>query len=154
MEIYYLDEWIIITLHVAGFLHPTIFQYFHHSSDKSGSGMPVLRQKPEFRPWQFIFRPYVSVFLCTNWEILDSFQTHSCFLTGNPAGFNVTDPTTGALTVHICGKTWSNVCSTRTICQLVIFDLLYLIQPVECIIQWLVNIICAILNASFQELRL
>ena len=26
------------------------------------SGMPVFRQKPEFRPWQFIFRPYVSVF--------------------------------------------------------------------------------------------
>ena len=24
--------------------------------------MPVFRQKPEFRPWQFIFRPYVSVF--------------------------------------------------------------------------------------------
>ena len=27
---------IIITLHVAGFLHPAIFWYFHHSSDKSG----------------------------------------------------------------------------------------------------------------------
>ena len=25
-------------------------------------GMPVFRQKPEIRPWQFIFRPYVSVF--------------------------------------------------------------------------------------------
>ena len=25
MEVYYLDEWIIITLHVAGFLHPAIF---------------------------------------------------------------------------------------------------------------------------------
>ena len=25
-----------ITLHVAGFLHPAIFWYFHHSSDKSG----------------------------------------------------------------------------------------------------------------------
>ena len=36
LEVYYLDEWIIITLHVAGFLHPTIFYYFHHSSDKSG----------------------------------------------------------------------------------------------------------------------
>ena len=36
MEVYYLDEWIIITLHVAGFLHPAIFWYFHHSSDKSG----------------------------------------------------------------------------------------------------------------------
>ena len=24
MEVYYLDEWIIITLHVAGFLHPAI----------------------------------------------------------------------------------------------------------------------------------
>ena len=36
MEVYYMDEGIIITLHVAGFLHPTIFQYFHHSSDKSG----------------------------------------------------------------------------------------------------------------------
>ena len=23
------------------------------------TGMPVFRQKPEFRPWQFIFRPYV-----------------------------------------------------------------------------------------------
>ena len=33
---YYLDEWIIITLNVAGFLHPAIFWYFHHSSDKSG----------------------------------------------------------------------------------------------------------------------
>ena len=36
MEVYSPNEWIIITLHVAGFLHPTIFQYFHHSSDKSG----------------------------------------------------------------------------------------------------------------------
>ena len=36
MEVYYLDEWIIITLDVAGFLHPAIFKYFHHSSDKSG----------------------------------------------------------------------------------------------------------------------
>ena len=36
MEVYYLDERIIITLHVAGFLHPAIFYYFHHSSDKSG----------------------------------------------------------------------------------------------------------------------
>ena len=36
MEVYYLDEWIIIILHIAGFLHPAIFQYFHHSSDKSG----------------------------------------------------------------------------------------------------------------------
>ena len=26
------------------------------------SGMPVFRQNPEFMPWQFIFRPYVSVF--------------------------------------------------------------------------------------------
>ena len=25
MEVYYLDEWIIITLYVAGFLHPAIF---------------------------------------------------------------------------------------------------------------------------------
>ena len=25
MEVYYLDEWIIISLHVAGFLHPAIF---------------------------------------------------------------------------------------------------------------------------------
>ena len=25
MEDYYLDEWIIITLHVAGFLHPALF---------------------------------------------------------------------------------------------------------------------------------
>ena len=25
MEVYYLDEWIIITLHVGGFLHPAIF---------------------------------------------------------------------------------------------------------------------------------
>ena len=25
MEVYYLDEWIITTLHVAGFLHPAIF---------------------------------------------------------------------------------------------------------------------------------
>ena len=25
MKVYYLDEWIIIILHVAGFLHPTIF---------------------------------------------------------------------------------------------------------------------------------
>ena len=25
MEVYYLDEWIIITLHVAGFLQPVIF---------------------------------------------------------------------------------------------------------------------------------
>ena len=32
---YYLDEWIIITLRVAGFIDPAIFQYFHHSSDKS-----------------------------------------------------------------------------------------------------------------------
>ena len=36
MEVYYLDEWIMIILHVAGFLHPAIFWYFHHSSDKSG----------------------------------------------------------------------------------------------------------------------
>ena len=36
MEVYNLDEWILIALHVAGFLHPEIFQYFHHSSDKSG----------------------------------------------------------------------------------------------------------------------
>ena len=36
MEVYYLVEWIIITLHVAGFLHPVIIWYFHHSSDKSG----------------------------------------------------------------------------------------------------------------------
>ena len=36
MEVYYLDEWSIITLHVAGFLHPTMFYYFHHSSDNSG----------------------------------------------------------------------------------------------------------------------
>ena len=36
MEVYYLDNWIMITLHVAGFLHPAIFWYFHHSSDKSG----------------------------------------------------------------------------------------------------------------------
>ena len=38
MEVYYLDELIIITLHVAGFLHPVIFyyMYFHHCSDKSG----------------------------------------------------------------------------------------------------------------------
>ena len=36
MEVYYLDEWIIITLYVAGFPHPAIFKYFHHSSDKSG----------------------------------------------------------------------------------------------------------------------
>ena len=36
MEVYYLDELIIITLHVAGVLHPIIFLYFHHSSDKSG----------------------------------------------------------------------------------------------------------------------
>ena len=36
MEVYYLDEWIIITLHVVGFLHPAIFWYFHHSSVKSG----------------------------------------------------------------------------------------------------------------------
>ena len=36
MEVYYRDELIIITLHVAGFLHPAIFWYFHHSSDKSG----------------------------------------------------------------------------------------------------------------------
>ena len=36
MEVYYLDEWIIIcSLHVAGFLHPAILLYFHHSSDKS-----------------------------------------------------------------------------------------------------------------------
>ena len=35
MEVYYLDEWIVITLHVAGFLHPAILWYFHHSSDKS-----------------------------------------------------------------------------------------------------------------------
>ena len=35
-KFYHLDEWIIITLHVAGFLHPAIFYYFHHSSDKSG----------------------------------------------------------------------------------------------------------------------
>ena len=32
------------------------------------SGMPVFRQKPEFRPWQFIFRPYVSVF-CVHVQI-------------------------------------------------------------------------------------
>ena len=25
MEVYYLDEWIVITLHVAGFLHPARF---------------------------------------------------------------------------------------------------------------------------------
>ena len=25
IEVHYLDEWIIITLHVAGFLHPAIF---------------------------------------------------------------------------------------------------------------------------------
>ena len=36
MELYYLDELIIITLHVAGFLHPAIFKYFHHNCDKSG----------------------------------------------------------------------------------------------------------------------
>ena len=36
MEVDYLDEWIIITLHVAGFLHQAIFEYFHQSSDKSG----------------------------------------------------------------------------------------------------------------------
>ena len=37
MDVYYLDEWIIITLHVAGFLkHPAICWYFHHNSDKSG----------------------------------------------------------------------------------------------------------------------
>ena len=35
------------------------------------TGMPVFRQKPEFRPWQFIFKLYVSVFVCTNWTILD-----------------------------------------------------------------------------------
>ena len=34
MEFCYLDELIIITLHVTGFLHPAIFLYFHHSSDK------------------------------------------------------------------------------------------------------------------------
>ena len=39
MEVYYLDEWIKITLHVAGFLHPAIFEYFHHSSDK----LPALK---------------------------------------------------------------------------------------------------------------
>ena len=33
---------------------------------EENSGMPVFRQKPEFRPWQFIFRPYVSVVMCTN----------------------------------------------------------------------------------------
>ena len=38
MEVYYLDEWIIITLHVAGFLHPAIFQVFHHSSDNQNTG--------------------------------------------------------------------------------------------------------------------
>ena len=36
MEVYYLHEWIIITLDVAGFLHPAIFQYLNHNSDKSG----------------------------------------------------------------------------------------------------------------------
>ena len=51
---------------------------------EENSGMPVFRQKPEFRPWQFIFMPYVSVVLCTNCTILDSLQAHSCFLTGNP----------------------------------------------------------------------
>ena len=30
-------------------------------SDGDGAGIPVFRQKPEFRPWQFIFRPYMYV---------------------------------------------------------------------------------------------
>ena len=41
---------------------------------------------PVFRPWQFIFRPYVSVFVCTSWTILDSFQAHSCFLNPKKTG--------------------------------------------------------------------
>ena len=54
MEVYYLDEWIIITLHVAGFLHPAIFQYFHHSSellsqsDKSGLKVTCTVQSAEY----------------------------------------------------------------------------------------------------------
>ena len=34
MEVYYLDEWIIITLHVAGFLHPVILGAFPHTKKK------------------------------------------------------------------------------------------------------------------------
>ena len=30
------SKFIIITLHVAGILHPAICEYFHHSSNKSG----------------------------------------------------------------------------------------------------------------------
>ena len=61
------------------------------------SGMPVFRQKPEFRPWQCIFRPYVSVLWCKNWTILDIVQAHSCFLTGNP------DPCSSHIYMYMVG---------------------------------------------------
>ena len=40
--------------------------------------------KAWIQPLAIYFQAICFSFLCTNWTILDSFQAHSCFLTGNP----------------------------------------------------------------------
>ena len=80
MEVYYLDEWIIITLHVAGFLHQ---QYFNTSitvSDKSGLRVADCTvQSAEYwrfyGSWSFhLFRPVMFQFI-----VFPLFQVN-CFL--------------------------------------------------------------------------
>ena len=47
------------------------------------TGMPVFRLY-WIQALAIYFQAICFIFLCTNWTILDSFQTHSCFLIGNP----------------------------------------------------------------------
>ena len=46
--------------------------------------MPVFQAKAWIQALAIYFEAICFSFLCTNWTILDSFQAHSCFLTGNP----------------------------------------------------------------------
>ena len=42
-EVYYQDKWFVITLYVAGLLHPAVFQYFEHNSVFKGDLWTICR---------------------------------------------------------------------------------------------------------------
>ena len=68
--------------HVCG-LTPTT-QFERQSRDAS------FQAKAWIQALAIYFQAICFSFLCTNWASLDSFQTHSCFLTGNPGRACVT----------------------------------------------------------------
>ena len=73
-----------------------ICRHAHHERKARSpltAGMPVFQAKAWIQALAIYFQAICFSFLCTNWAILDSFQAHSCFLTGNPVTVRGPGPT-------------------------------------------------------------